>query len=134
MGDLTSMYYALGLHQDSVVTQNIPFYQYELRRRYASKLYSEDKVFSTLLGRPPRISGRYSSDIMCADISDTVLYLEDAELEKALKHLNEDGWSKDGTLRTSTVKRMQLIVSRFREEVLEICLGADRDDIYSKGL
>lgn len=128
------MYYALGLHQDKAITQDVPFYQYELRRRYASQLYCDDKVFSTLLGRPPRISGRYSPDIMCADISDTVLYLEDAELEKALGDISEDGWSKDGMLRASTVKRIKLIVSQFREEVLEICLGAARGDIYSNGL
>lgn len=134
LGDLSSMYYALGLHQDCAMTKKMPFYQFELRRRYASHLYCEDKVFCTLLGRPPRISGRYSSDIMCADISDSILYLEDAALEKALETLNEDGWNKDGMLRPSTVKRMKLIVCQFREEVLEICLGAPRDDIYGKGL
>lgn len=128
------MYYALGLHQDCAMTKKMPFYQFELRRRYASHLYCEDKVFCTLLGRPPRISGRYSSDIMCADISDSILYLEDAALEKALETLNEDGWNKDDMLRPSTVKRMKLIVCQFREEVLEICLGAPRDDIYGKGL
>jgi hypothetical protein len=68
---------------------------------------------------------------MCADISDTVLYLEDEELEAALKHLNEYGWSKDGIMRMSTVKRINLIVFKFREEVLEICLGAPRNDMCS---
>lgn len=128
------MYYALGLHQDCAMAQNMPFYQLELRRRYASHLYCEDKVFCTLLGRPPRIPGRYSADITCTDISDSILYLEDAALEKALETLNEDGWNKDEMLRPSTVKRMKLIVCQFREEVLEICLGAPRDDIYDKGL
>lgn len=133
MGDLSSMYYALGLHQDRDMPPHIPYYQYDLRRRYAATLFGEDKVLSTLLGRPPRIAGRYSYNIMCADIDDRDLYLQGNKLDEKLQDLDENGWNKDGKFRGATSKRLKVIVCQFREEVLEICLGAHQDDIYGQG-
>lgn len=133
LGDLSSMYYALGLHHDHVKSKNcMPYYQYELRGKYASQIFSMDKTLSTLLGRPPRISGRYCCNIMAADVDDSVLFLENDELEKAMRSLDENGWNTDGNFRRSTWRRVKLIVSQFREEVLEVCLGTPQDDIKSQ--
>lgn len=130
LGDLSSMYYALGLHHDHVKRRHcVPYYQYELCRKYASQIFSIDKTFSTLLGRPPRISGRYCGNIMAADVDDSVLFLENGELEEALRNFDGNGWNTDGNFRNSTWRRMMLIVCQFREEVLEVCLGAPPDDI-----
>ncbi|GKZ30493.1 hypothetical protein AbraIFM66950_009332 [Aspergillus brasiliensis] len=124
MGDVSSMFFALGLHQeDSGLEAIYPFYQVELRRRYASQIYSMDKTISTFLGRPPRISGSYCANTMPADIDDEVLLLDGDELEEALRNLDANGWNTDRQFRGATWRRIKLIISQFREEILGLCLG-----------
>lgn len=66
---------------------------------------------------------------MAADVDDSVLFLENGELEEALRNFDENGWNADGNFRNSTWRRIMLIVCQFREEVLEVCLGGPPDDI-----
>ncbi|KAB8257803.1 hypothetical protein BDV32DRAFT_140081 [Aspergillus pseudonomiae] len=124
MGDLSSMFFALGLHQANVEPEEThPFYQLEMRRRYAAQIYSMDKTISTILGRPPRISGSHCANIMPADIDDGVLLLEGDELYTSLRNVDTNGWNMDRQFRGATWRRMKLIVSQFREEVLGVCLN-----------
>ncbi|KAJ3492500.1 hypothetical protein NLG97_g5346 [Lecanicillium saksenae] len=119
IGDMSSMFFALGLHQDSAkLVGTCPFYQLELRRRYAAQIFSMDKTVSTLLGRPPRISGVHCASTLPADIDDEVLLLEGEDLDMALENIDINGWNIDRKYRGSTWRRLKLIVSRFREEVL----------------
>lgn len=103
-----------------------------MRTRYAAQVFSMDKTVSTILGRPPRISGRYCACILPADIDDDVLFLEGEELEGTLSNVDANGWNTDGQFRGSTWRRMKLIVSQFREEVLEVCLGTFQDDLTNQ--
>lgn len=129
MGDLSSMFFALGLHQENVkYAETYPFYQLEMRRRYAAQIYSMDKTISTILGRPPRISGSYCANIMPADIDDGVLLLEGDELDGSLRNVDTNGWNMDRQFRGATWRRMKLIVSQFREEILGVCLGTHFTD------
>ncbi|RDH29689.1 hypothetical protein BDQ94DRAFT_182223 [Aspergillus welwitschiae] len=124
MGDVSSMFFALGLHQeDSRLEATYPFYQVELRRRYAAQIYSMDKTISTFLGRPPRISGSYCANTMPADIDDEVLLLDGEELDEVLRSVDANGWNMDRQFRGATWRRMKLIISQFREEILGLCLG-----------
>lgn len=82
-----------------------------------------DKTTSTLLGRPPRISGAHYAITMPADIDDNVLLLDDNELHNTLEDADSNGWNVDRRFRGATWRRIKLIISQFREEVLEICLG-----------
>ncbi|KAJ6782120.1 hypothetical protein PWT90_06661 [Aphanocladium album] len=128
IGDLSSMFFALGLHQDSArMVGSCPFYQLELRRRYAAQIFSMDKTISTLLGRPPRIPGAHCASTLPADIDNEVLLLEGEELDMALKNIDTNGWNIDRKYRGSTWRRLKLIVSRFREEVLGVCLRPQTD-------
>ncbi|UDD55949.1 hypothetical protein AFCA_003532 [Aspergillus flavus] len=123
MGDLSSMFYALGLHhQNSTFEEIHPFYQLEMRRRYAAQIYSMDKTISTILGRPPRISGSHCTNVMPADIDDGVLLLEGDELHSSLHNVDANGWNLERQFRGATWRRMKLLVSQFREEVLGVCL------------
>ncbi|KAE8373394.1 hypothetical protein BDV26DRAFT_285167 [Aspergillus bertholletiae] len=123
MGDLSSMFFALGLHHENVKFEEThPFYQLEMRRRYAAQIYSMDKTISTILGRPPRISGSHCANIMPADIDDGVLLLEGDELYSSLRNVDANGWNMDRQFRGATWRRIKLIVSQFREEVLGVCL------------
>ncbi|GKZ17202.1 hypothetical protein AbraIFM66951_009066 [Aspergillus brasiliensis] len=134
MGDVSSMFFALGLHQDdSGLEATYPFYQVELRRRYASQIYSMDKTISTFLGRPPRISGSYCANTMPADIDDEVLLLDGDELDEALRNVDANGWNMDRQFRGATWRRIKLIISQFREEILGLCLGT-RFSIGSEAL
>ncbi|PYH35839.1 fungal specific transcription factor domain-containing protein [Aspergillus neoniger CBS 115656] len=124
MGDVSSMFFALGLHQeDSGLEATYPFYQVELRRRYAAQIYSMDKTISTFLGRPPRISGSYCANTMPADIDDEILLLEGDELDDALRNVDANGWNMDRQFRGATWRRIKLVISQFREEILGLCLG-----------
>ncbi|KAH8194636.1 hypothetical protein TruAng_011194 [Truncatella angustata] len=124
VGDLSSMFSALGLHQEKTKCEEIyPYYQIELRRRYAAQLYSMDKTISTILGRPPRILGSHCAIPMPADIDDAVFLLENDELDDSLRNVDANGWNLDRQFRGATWRRIKLILSQFREEVLGIYLG-----------
>ncbi|KAE8138057.1 hypothetical protein BDV38DRAFT_245321 [Aspergillus pseudotamarii] len=60
-------------------------------KRYAAQIYSTDKTFSIILGRPPRISGLNCARIMPDDINDGVLLLEGDELHSALCNVDANG-------------------------------------------
>ncbi|ETS88158.1 hypothetical protein PFICI_01986 [Pestalotiopsis fici W106-1] len=133
IGDLSSMFSALGLHQAVIGSEEAhPYYQCELRRRYAAQIFSMDKTTSTLLGRPPRISGAHYAITMPADVDDNVLLLDDIELQTTLSSADSNGWNLDRKFRGATWRRLKFIISQFREEVLEICLGVRHtEDIES---
>ena len=88
-----------------------------------------DKTVSTLLGRPPRISGRYCVNVIPLDIDDNTLFLEGEELQAALSNVDENGWNLDGKFRNSSWRRVKLITCQLREDVLEVCLGKNQNDI-----
>lgn len=59
---------------------------------------------------------------MPADIDDGVLLLEGDELHSSLHNVDANGWNLERQFRGATWRRMKLLVSQFREEVLGVCL------------
>lgn len=60
---------------------------------------------------------------MPADIDDEVLLLDGEELDEVLRNVDANGWNMDRQFRGATWRRMKLIISQFREEILGLCLG-----------
>lgn len=59
-GEVCDTITLLGIHLENRTDARIPFFQCELRVRLFVVCYTMDKFMSTFLGRPPRISYRYS--------------------------------------------------------------------------
>lgn len=119
----------MGLHQGSPVDAETPFFMSELRKRIFVTAYGHDKTVATFLGRPPRLSYRYSKMDLPLDLSNEQLFLEGAELEAALAELDENGWNTNGNLTRGTWGRIWLQNCRIREDILEIALGSGEEDI-----
>ena len=102
---------------------NIPIWLSETRRRIFCGSYNQDKSISTFLGRPIRISKRYTDIKLPLDLRDDELTGDPAELEAAIACLDANGWNTQGQhLRTSWI-RLRHIASRLREEILDISLS-----------
>ncbi|KAF2437123.1 hypothetical protein EJ08DRAFT_578120 [Tothia fuscella] len=128
-GDLASSIYAMGLHQDPSTRPHVPFFLAELRRRTWANAYSTDKAESTFFGRPPRLSMRYSSCRLPLDLTDEELIAPAESRDRAIAKLDAAGWNTAGQLSRQSWARIKLLISKLREEVLELSLGPpDRTD------
>jgi chromatin structure-remodeling complex subunit RSC3/30 len=133
LGDLSTTVFTLGLHQEIKVSPEVPFWLAEIRKRCLATTYAVDKLMATFVGRPPRISRRYCSIQAPLDIEIADLALSDEELNVKLNQLDPDGWYHDGTMRRSAYMRTFLVISRIREDILEISLGPEAENILEIG-
>ncbi|KAL2823363.1 hypothetical protein BDW59DRAFT_180669 [Aspergillus cavernicola] len=101
---------------------DIPIFLRETRRRLFAGLYQLDKNFATFLGRPLRISWRYCDGKLPLDISEDALVADEQGLERAVGELDSEGWNTRGVFQRSSWCRLRYLISRFREEVLELSL------------
>ncbi|RAH86862.1 hypothetical protein BO86DRAFT_351993 [Aspergillus japonicus CBS 114.51] len=133
LGDLTTMVFALGLHQPAA-DSDIPFFLGEIRKRAMVAAYALDKDIATCLGRPPRICWRYCNIQFPLDLSFEEVVAEPLVREAALQQLDAAGWNKDGRLDKGARGRGVLIVSLFRESVLEVSLSHELDGLENRVL
>ncbi|KAK8054815.1 hypothetical protein PG993_000042 [Apiospora rasikravindrae] len=77
---------------------------------------------------PPRIPNLYCALNMPADIDDVHFLSDSDELDHALRRVDMNGWNADRQFRGATWRRIKLLLSQFREEVLGVCLGARLDN------
>lgn len=94
----------------------------EVRRRHFCAAYQFDKGLATFLGRPPRISKRYTDSKIPLDLSDEALATNHTDLSHARAGLDEDGWSNHRPFQRATWIRVRYIVTTFRDEVLEVSM------------
>ena len=104
----------------------------ELRRRLFWLAYNCDKNFATFLGRPPMINSNFCFREMPLDLENTELDLAGPELQHALSKLNADGWDEEKRTSQSAWFRASIICCKFREEILEVSLGASTRDLYNR--
>ena len=112
----------MGLHRepDPVFPVSISS---ELRRRLIACVFSIDKEFSILTGRPPALSYRYTHFKLPLDLNDETLMQGTKEIARAVAALDANGWNTTGEINTSTSIRALSIMSRVRDEILELTLG-----------
>ncbi|PTU18014.1 hypothetical protein P175DRAFT_0345512 [Aspergillus ochraceoroseus IBT 24754] len=123
-GNVTSLVFALGLHQYQP-DPTVPFFLEEIRKRFMVAAYAMDKEIATFLGRPPRICARYCDLQVPLDISWDELASETGERERALQRLNSEGWNIDGDLEKGSQPRVMLLTSLIREKILEVSLSRE---------
>jgi hypothetical protein len=90
--------------------------------RAFAKIYIQDKVVSSLLGRPPRLCRRYCFMQLPLDISDSCLSLPQDQLEAMVGHLDAGGWNQVPSIRGPALMRACLICDMLREDILELAL------------
>ncbi|KAL3468054.1 hypothetical protein BJX64DRAFT_246799 [Aspergillus heterothallicus] len=132
LGELSSCIYELGIHRESHMLEEMPFFLREIRRRIFVGFYQLDKNVATFLGRPPHISWRYSDTKPPLDISDIAIMLDGAELEQALSELDSDGWNTHAVYGYSSWYRQRYMIYTFREEILDLSLQPLSSELAEK--
>ena len=95
IGELATQVYALGIHQDKKCA-HAPTWLAETRRRLFCATYNQDKSISTFLGRPIRISKRYTDVQLPLDLADDEVTGDEETLNAAIQALDADGWNTKG--------------------------------------
>jgi hypothetical protein len=95
VNELATQLYALGIHKAST-SAHVPVWLKETRLRIFCSSYNQDKSISTFVGRPPRISKRYTDISLPLDLSDEDIISDNDVLNTAIQTLDEDGWNTKG--------------------------------------
>ena len=119
----------MGFHQALPHKAIVPSFVIEMRRRAFAAAYVADKAISTFLGRPPRISKKFSACELPLDLSDEVLWSDGQQLQTAAERLDSRGWNVDGIVQQSTLTRVRMLIAAMRDEVLELSLCTSVKDI-----
>ncbi|KAJ9130756.1 C6 transcription [Pleurostoma richardsiae] len=122
-GEVNDAVISMGLHQGSKPSCKVPFFLAELRNKAFLAAYIMEVGLATFLGRPPRLSHRYSSLELPKDLSESQLFLEGPELEAAIAELDENGYSKVGKVHRMTWMRSCAGYAPRREDILDLALG-----------
>ncbi|KAL2860821.1 putative chromatin structure remodeling complex protein RSC3 [Aspergillus lucknowensis] len=129
LGEIVSLVFALGLHQDRV-DERAPFFLSEIRCRTMISAYCIDKELSTFLGRPPRICRRYCNLQPPLDLGWEDLIADAPVRDAAVQRLGPDGWDpQDYAGNECSRPRVALLASILREMILEVSLSYDIDDL-----
>lgn len=121
--DAANALLAAGLHQRAQDGHNLPLFLVEMRKHIFVRLYTTDITIATFLGRPPRLSKKFTTVDYPADIDEAILSGSALDLELELKKPTRDGWSVEGKARSGAVLRWAMITSMIREEILELLLS-----------
>ncbi|KAF2011491.1 hypothetical protein BU24DRAFT_426574 [Aaosphaeria arxii CBS 175.79] len=122
LGELATQIFALGAHREQK-NSKLPMFILETRRRLFGGAYNIDKITSTFLGRPLRISKRHSDSKPPLDLSDDDLCSDPATLARAIGNLDENGWNTQGRYHRASWIRLRYMSGQFREEILDFTLA-----------
>lgn len=111
------------LHEEIRVDDNTPFFIAELRKRLFICAYNNDKTSAAFAGRPPKLTRLYCRLQIPLDLTDAQTMSEGAELEAAVRELDEEGWNQEGVVQRSTFARISAANALITEDILEISLG-----------
>ncbi|KAF4231750.1 hypothetical protein CNMCM6805_010339 [Aspergillus fumigatiaffinis] len=128
LGDLTTIVFALGLHQAGD-DKNIPFFLSELRKRIMIGAYGMDKDLALFLGRPPRICKQYCNIQSPLDLTWEELIAAPTVRQAALQKLDAQGWNTEGKLGSGARGRTIHLACLIREDILEMSIGQGRDNV-----
>lgn len=122
-GILATAMIFFNLHQEIKVDDNTPFFIAELRKRLFICAYENDKYSAIYNGRPPRLTRSYCIMQLPLDLTEEQLMSEGADLDIALRSLDDDGWNSSARIQRSTFARIFVPNSLLAEEILEVSLG-----------
>lgn len=104
----------------------------EMRKRIFARVYGSDISFSVFLGRPPRVSKRFSQVHVPLDVEEDGYNHSGPELEAMLAELDASGWNIQNEIRRSSSLRWIIPMTTIREDILELLLGRDVQDARQK--
>jgi hypothetical protein len=104
---------------------NKPTTALEYKRRLISAVYTTDKLEASLNGVPFALSQKLVYLRLPLDLSDEELFLPQDQLVMATNQLDPNGWNMKGQIHHVTIQRGIQLLSRCREEILEVALGVD---------
>ncbi|GFF98018.1 chromatin structure-remodeling complex protein RSC30 [Aspergillus udagawae] len=128
LGDLTTIVFALGLHQAGD-ERNIPFFLSELRKRIMIGAYGIDKDVALFLGRPPRICKQYCNIQSPLDLTWEEVIAAPSVRQAALLKLDAQGWNTEGKLGSGARGRTIYLACLIREDILELSIGQGGDNV-----
>ncbi|KAJ5139061.1 uncharacterized protein N7515_003909 [Penicillium bovifimosum] len=130
LGDVTTLVFALGLHQREV-DERAPFFLSEIRKRTMVAAYSMDKELATFLGRPPRICRRYCNFHIPLDIGWEDLLADASTRDAVVQRLDANGWDSRGGSEGAK-PRVSMLSNIYREMILELSFSREMDNLMHK--
>ena len=76
-------------------------------------------------GVPVTLSKKFCFLGLPLDLTEEELFLPPDKFARAISYLDHDGWNRNGDIRPMTSHRAIQLLSRCREEILEMALGVD---------
>lgn len=123
----------LGLHLEVPDNADVPIFLRELRSRIFNVIYSMDKLLSTCLGRPCRISYRYCVIREPLDLTDVEICSDPETLRQRLAELSlTGGWSTSGDIARATWRKASTSRHTIREDILETVIGPHITNIEAR--
>lgn len=119
---------AAGFHRLDLGTNtptNKPTTALEYKRRLISAVYATDKLEASLNGVPFALSQKLVHLRLPLDLSDDELFFPQNRLATASNQLDHNGWNTKGQIHHATIQRGIHLLSKCREEILEVALGVD---------
>lgn len=132
-GELINAVIATGFQKEIKADSRTPLFLAELRKRSRASCYGQEVALASLLGRPPRLSHRYTKLDLPLDLSDSNLFHEPSELDEVISKLDHRGWSEGPYWGRVTYIRGSLLNSSQREDAIDLSLGNySREEILSR--
>ncbi|KAL0943183.1 uncharacterized protein CTRU02_201069 [Colletotrichum truncatum] len=115
----------LGLHIATLSPEQPykPTLSSEIRRRIFCHVFISDKGASSFTGRPPLLSGKYTSTPLPLDLRGEYLLSDEAMLAREVATLDEQGWSKSNNVNSISSLRARFCFSVICDEIFEIALA-----------
>lgn len=115
---------AAGLHRLDVGGNAITT-ALEYKRRVIASIYCLDKNESSMNGIPFSLSRKFVHLRLPLDLPEQDLFLPREDLMRIADRLHGDGWDTTGRIYRSTLLRVILLLSKYREQILELALSVD---------
>ena len=75
------------------------------------------------------INGKFCSCRLPLDLENFQLGLQGSALDSVLNDLDHEGWNSNTKMGAAAWLRVSVVAAKFREEVLELSLGASSDSL-----
>ena len=121
LGDVIASAFALGYHENAQSKPEVPPFLVELRQTAFARMYSADKNVAIFLGRPPRMSKRFS----CFQIPSGRAYSE-IESSGLGHHHHALDWDHNLEISYRAESRWSAQCASIKEDILELLFEQDR--------
>ena len=121
LGDVIASLFALGYHENIQTKPDVPPFLVELRRTAFARIYSGDKNVAIFLGRPPRMSKRFS----CFQIPSGRANSE-TDISGPGDQRRIQDWDPNVEISYRAETRWSALCASIKEDILELLFSQDR--------